>query len=127
MAVHEYLPTMNDHRLSFKAKSSVEKVGKELYFSPKVAMRFYVCGHAVSHSTVQVTCTLDKCTTGSLRTGSKSRSDGSVGERTARGPSMISPQECHQGCTSGCPRDGWSCRDKERGLGALCTALEIQP
>ena len=50
MVVHGYLPTMNDHRPSFKGKSCVEKVEKELYFSPKVAMSLYVCVHDVSHS-----------------------------------------------------------------------------
>lgn len=51
MAVHKYLPTMNDHRLSFKGKIYVGKIRKELYFSPKVAMSPYVSVHDVSHST----------------------------------------------------------------------------
>lgn len=83
MAVHGYLPTMNDHRLSFKGKSYVEKVGKELYFSLKVGRSLYVCVHAVSHSTFQVACSLNKCNTSSLRTSLRSRSYRSVGERTA--------------------------------------------
>jgi len=33
--------------ISFKPKSYVEYAGKELYFSPKVAMSLYVCVQAV--------------------------------------------------------------------------------